>query len=220
MSEISYRLVYFNLKGRAEVCRLLFTLANQKYEEVNIAFEDWPTKKETLPFGQAPVLEVTQNGKTVVIAQSHAIERFLANKFNLFGKDDIERARIDMIIEQVTDLFNSLIIIYRKTESEEKKQELEKALTESVPKGLKLIQNLYEANNEENPASGYLVGDKLTYADITLVNFYDWLRESRDKVLKGLPRLEEHFNKIRNLDSLKQHYEKSDKVRLTILFPN
>lgn len=43
-----------------------------------------------MPYGQMPVLEV--NG--VKLSQSRAIERFLAKKFDLAGKDEWEQAKV------------------------------------------------------------------------------------------------------------------------------
>ena len=210
-----YKLIYFNLKARAEVIRLLFSVFDQKFEDIRHPLEEWPSIKPTLPFQQAPVLEITENGKTYQIAQSHAIERFLANRFNLLGKTEIERAQVDMIGEEIVDLFTELFTIYRKKDTDEKRKELEETLKENVPNGLKLIQNLLEANK-----SGYLVGDGITLVDIQLINFYDWLRERKNQVLENFPSLKKHEELVRSHPKLVEHLKKSDKVRLTMIFPN
>ena len=41
----SYKLIYFNSRGGAEVCRLVFAAAGQEYEDVRIPREEWPDKK-------------------------------------------------------------------------------------------------------------------------------------------------------------------------------
>jgi glutathione S-transferase len=56
--------------------------------------------KPTTPFGQLPVLEV--NGKK--LAQSRAVERYVAREYGLFGATVVEGALIDMTAEQVRDL--------------------------------------------------------------------------------------------------------------------
>ena len=93
---VIYKLKYFNLRGRAELARLILALADQEYEDFRFEREQWPEQKANTPFGKAPVLEVTENGKTTQISQSLAIARFLASRFNLYGKHDLEKAEIDM----------------------------------------------------------------------------------------------------------------------------
>ena len=55
-----------------------------------------------MPGGQLPVLEI--DGEK--IAQSITIARFLANKFNLTGKTEIEKAKADMILDCIQDIGN------------------------------------------------------------------------------------------------------------------
>ena len=40
----SYKLVYFNGRGRAEVTRLIFVVSDQQFEDVRLT--DWPNGKE------------------------------------------------------------------------------------------------------------------------------------------------------------------------------
>ena len=40
----SYKVVYFNGRGRAELTRLLFVAAGQQFEDVRVS--DWPNGKE------------------------------------------------------------------------------------------------------------------------------------------------------------------------------
>jgi glutathione S-transferase len=217
----SYKLTYFPLRNLAEVTRVLFTLGGQDFEDIHISFEDWPNHKSAQIFHQIPVLELTENDKTVRLAQSNTVERFLANKFGLFGDDELERARIDMICEQVKDLHLIFIDIYsalyyKRPGHELKRKELETALTETVPAILKLIQKLYEENQAATNNSGFLVGSKISYADVKLVNIYDWLLDRKDAVLEQLRDLKQHYEKIRSLPKLKEHYNKSDNLQLTL----
>lgn len=41
----SYKLYYFEGRGRAELCRLLFALAGEKYEDIRFTQEQWPAFK-------------------------------------------------------------------------------------------------------------------------------------------------------------------------------
>lgn len=215
-----YKLIYFHLKGRGEVTRTLFRLANQPYEDYRLPLDEtWIPLKPQYPFHQLPVLQVTEpDKKTYRIAQSHAIERFLANRFGLFGKNDAERAQIDMIGEQIVDVFNPILMIYRKPDSAvEKKSELAEALSEKVPAGLKMIQNLLETNNN---GRGFLVGDRLSLVDVQLINFYDWLRAEKGQVLDKLPALKRHDELVRSQPKIAEQSKQSAGVRLARLFPN
>ena len=68
-----YKLNYFNGRGRAELIRLVFAAAGQKYEDHRIEKEQWPELKAKTPFGQAPWLEIHDNGHVTVLAQSVTI---------------------------------------------------------------------------------------------------------------------------------------------------
>lgn len=95
-----YKLTYFNFRGRAEIHRLLFDIAGQKFEDKRLTFDEWRESKADYPFQQVPVLDVTESdGRSYRIAQSHSITRFLAKRFNLAGRDDVEAAQCDMINE-------------------------------------------------------------------------------------------------------------------------
>jgi glutathione S-transferase len=223
MSKVTYRLVYFPLKGRGEVSRILFILTGQEFEDVRVEFGDWPKIKSEMPMRQLPVLQIYENGRMLELAQSNSIERFLANRFGLMGKDDVERARIDMINEQVVDMRNMLHAIYsgiyyKKADATEKKKELDKALDEAIPNGYKFIERLFAENQLNHPNSGFLVGDSISYADVKLFVFHDWLRDRRDEILNRVPLLKEHFLRIRVLPQLKEHFLSSDTTQVTLLF--
>lgn len=105
-----YRLHYFNWRGRAELARYLFAIAEQEYEDVRFdRVTEWPLIKPTMPFGQVPVLEIKEGDKSTFISQSIAIARFLARKFKLDGNSELEKAQVDMVAEQLTDVLNELV---------------------------------------------------------------------------------------------------------------
>lgn len=90
-------------------------------------------------------------------------------------------------------------------------------MRDKVPHYLKLIQNILEANKQEN---GFLVGDSLTLADIVLMNEYEWLREHKRRILENFPSLKQHDERIRNIPKIAEHLKKNEGVRLSIRFPN
>jgi glutathione S-transferase len=101
MSSSTYKLTYFNGRGLAETSRMLFKAAGQQFEDYRypIAIKDgqytrpeWDADKPKYIYEKIPVLEI--DGGKYTIAQSKAIERFLAHRFNMFGKNDVEAALI------------------------------------------------------------------------------------------------------------------------------
>uniref|UniRef100_H2ZGW2 glutathione transferase n=1 Tax=Ciona savignyi TaxID=51511 RepID=H2ZGW2_CIOSA len=100
----SYKLYYFNARGRAESTRLLFAAAGVAYEDYRYEREEWGIAKPSMPFGQLPVLEV--NGTKY--GESAAINRYLAKKFNMMGKDDESALRIDSYAELLYGLIPKL----------------------------------------------------------------------------------------------------------------
>jgi len=112
----TYKLTYFNGRGLAETSRLIFAAAGQKFEDVRFEREQWPAIKPTTPLGQVPVLEVDG----VKIPQSTAIARFLAKRFNLAGKTDVEQAQVDVVVDTIQDLFHAFLPIIREQDETKK----------------------------------------------------------------------------------------------------
>ena len=74
--EPSYRLTYFNIRGRAEFIRWIFAAGGQAYIDNRVATADWPALKPTTPFGQLPILEICEGSRVTTLAQSMAIGKF------------------------------------------------------------------------------------------------------------------------------------------------
>ena len=131
-----------------------------------------------MPGGQLPVLEIDG----IKIGQSITIARYLANKFHLAGKTDIEKAQADMILDCIQDigngkfLFHKLSNLYFSTanifdsnflylellrakfqQKEEIKKELsEKITTQSMPSFLNNLTKILEENG-----GNYMVGNEV-----------------------------------------------------------
>ena len=181
----TYKLHYFNVRGRAEISRLIFAAAGQKYEDARFEHEQWPSLKAEMPLGQVPVLEV--NGTK--LPQSGAIARFLAKEFHLAGKDNFEQAQADA----VADTINDLVTAYLPVRSD---QELtKKFLEETLPKHLQNLEILGKLYGQGGP---FFVGNKLTWADLlfydigetflqldgNVLDKYSWLKQNRAEVEK------------------------------------
>jgi glutathione S-transferase len=172
----TYKLYYFNGRGRAEIARLIFAAAGEKFEDIRYGSDQWPAHKSEMPLGQMPVLEF--NG--VKLPQSMTIARFLAKQFNLAGKDYFEQAKVDVVVDTLLDLTTALAPAHREQDAT-KKQELFKTLfAEKLPK---LLQNLEIVGKMYGNGGSFFVNNNLTWADLAFYFVSDGLLEVDANVL-------------------------------------
>ncbi|OWF38469.1 S-crystallin SL11-like [Mizuhopecten yessoensis] len=156
-----YRVIYFDARGRAEPIRLSLAAAGQVFEDKRVQSEEWEKMKSEMPQGAVPILSVDGH----MIAQSTAILRYIAREYDMYGEGTKNMTMVDTIISTYEDFFTEMIKPYME-QDEDKKKELRKAFGEKVvPKFVKIMSKTL-SDNKEN--SGWLVGSKLTVADIVV----------------------------------------------------
>jgi len=177
-----YKLTYFNARGRAEIARLLFVLADVKYTDNRVERGDFPALKESLPTGQIPTLEV--EGKSVVLTQSMAIARYLAQQFNLAGADLYEQAQANAVVDTLNEMIESYVNRVMHAPDAEKAAAADNFKTELAPKHLAKIEKIIAAYGSADQK--FCVGSSLTWADVAVYSFI-WT----------MPHVCEHFPRIR-----------------------
>jgi len=115
---------------------------------------------------RAPLL-VTPDG---VIGQSKAMERFLAKRFGLMGKDAVQEAMIDCVAEHCRDIKDAerkkgFSFFARDKTEEEKKALREEWYSTDLPVWLKKLEDAVKVTSK---AEGYAVGEELSYADVAI----------------------------------------------------
>ena len=79
-------LVYFDFEGKAQAIRLALFIAGIPFTDQRIDREEWRQLKSLMPYGQLPVLEVTdEDGSVTRIPQSLAILTYVGRLAGLFG---------------------------------------------------------------------------------------------------------------------------------------
>eukprot|EP00762_Andalucia_godoyi_P006908 ANDGO_08342.mRNA.1 Glutathione S-transferase 1 len=159
----SYKLTYFKGRGRAEIVRLVFAEAGVAYTDHRIEQEEWPALKASgyAPFGQLPVLEVDG----VVYGQSIALARFVARRFHLLGNSDTDALKVDMIIDEASDIGSKLSEWYRA--AADKKQEVVDDMVEKfLPMHIRYLNKLLGDND-------YFLGSSFSLADIAIYNILE-----------------------------------------------
>ncbi|CAJ0581573.1 unnamed protein product, partial [Mesorhabditis spiculigera] len=197
-----YKLSYFDIRGLAETTRKLFALANQEFEDNRVPREQWADLKPKAPFGQMPYLEV--DGK--LLAQSKAINRYLAKKFGFAGKDDWESAQIDAWVDQLNDFNTELrpyfIVVAGYGEGD--KDKLYKEVVEPArDKIFPLIVKQLKANG-----SGFLVGSKVSWLDVTLSCHIETFLQFVPDYLDKYPEVTASFKKVQEIPEIKAWIEK------------
>jgi len=160
----TYKLTYFDGRGKGEIIRLVLTAADVPFEDNRISHEDFVKVKQDLPFLQVPIFEI--DGK-ITLCQSSAIARHLARKYNLAGKSELEQVQADVIVDCIQDSISPIPVFWRFEQDPIRKAELKrKYIEEQLPAWLTKLEALLVANNG---GDGYFVGDELTLADLHLV---------------------------------------------------
>lgn len=159
----TYKLYYFNTRGRAEIARLILAAAGQTFEDVRYSKDEWELHKSEMPLGQLPVLEIDG----FKLPQSLTIARFLANRFKLAGKDNFEQAQADAIIDTMADTTEKFIPIMFEQDQEKKKKLEENFYNIELPKLLDHLDILMKSFGNGGP---YFVGNSLTWADLMFYN--------------------------------------------------
>ncbi|KDO19109.1 hypothetical protein SPRG_15022 [Saprolegnia parasitica CBS 223.65] len=100
---------YFDIPGRAEITRLLFTIGDVPFQDKRIPKALYPHLKPKLrlPFGSLPTLEV--QGETY--GCSLAIARYAAKRVGLYPDDPLEAFRIDHFAGLVHDTMVTLLVV-------------------------------------------------------------------------------------------------------------
>ena len=191
----TYKLYYFNSKGRAESIRFVFAQAGVQYEDIRLNQEQWAEFKPKTPYGQMPVLEV--DGK--MLSGSGPIERFLAEQYELAGSNAFENADIASILDVVDDLGHRLIPCFFEKD-EARKAELKKGLEEThIPKYFGVLEKRAAANNS---ADGWIYGPKVTYADFGVYLMSGYVKFLVPNVLDNYPALKKLHDSVEKLPNI------------------
>jgi glutathione S-transferase len=113
------RLTYFDFAGsRGEECRIALHLAGVDFDDVRVKSADWPTLKESMPFGAMPVLQMP--GKPP-LAHSNAILVFIGRQHGLHPVDAFEAARHEAMMCAVEELRHTITPTLRIADPEQKR---------------------------------------------------------------------------------------------------
>ena len=199
-----YILHYFNINSRASIPRAILSYVKADWENHLITHEDWPKYKTSglCEFEQLPVLEV--DGKKY--CESNAIHMYLAEKYNLMGKNPEENYQIANLLMTLDD-FYAVAINYFKCTDESKKEEFQKKSEEK----LKFFIDKFEKRYVGLGKHKYFLGDKFTLADIfltcVLIDNINAIKMKECPFKEIAPNLGKLIDRVKE-NELKEYFEK------------
>mmetsp|Transcript_34286 Transcript_34286/g.98653 ORF Transcript_34286/g.98653 Transcript_34286/m.98653 type:complete len:236 (+) Transcript_34286:42-749(+) len=170
MAQPSLKLTYFNVKGRAELTRLVFAAGDVDYEDERVSRDEMKRRKEAgeLPFGQFPVLSV--DGQ--LFAQSYSIAKYAAKLAGLMPADPLAALAVESIVDSTDDVRSKFVPIrYMPISAEERLGKYADFFGSTLPPWLERFEKLLDASGQ----GGFFVGGALTLADIAVFNMCDYL---------------------------------------------
>ncbi len=175
------KLTYFNVRGRAEIIRLILEETETPYIDEFVTTEQWGKLKPTLPLQQLPVYMDEEDNQ--LLFQSHAIYRHLARKHNLYGKNEIEHSRCDIVEETCKDIRNALFGLFWNPGFDALRKQFE---SDQLPVFIQQLEMLLNRNSESD---SFFVGSQLTYVDFIVWVLLDSIRPLSQSSLDQSPSL-------------------------------
>jgi len=157
---ISYKLRYFNIRGRGEQIRLLLA-------EIGVKWEDTPegNYKGDTTFGQLPVLYATHaDGFTEEIPQSMAILRYMSRLYGYYGSNEAERTKVDYLSDGINDWRTTFCVAGGYPNYGRNQDENAKYLNTLMPTHAAIYERILS-----HSSSGFLVGHRMSFVDVQLL---------------------------------------------------
>lgn len=178
----SYTLYYFNGRGRAEICRMLFAAASIQYNDKRIEFSEWTQFKTKMPCHMLPILEIDTETQ---VPQSMAISRYLAREFGFHGKNNLDMFKVDAICDSLFELFNDYMAMYNEKDAA-KKTELQQRYANTCRRVFPYLEKTLDANKG---GSGWFIGDQMLVCDMMCYAALENPVQENANLLKEYPKV-------------------------------
>ena len=222
-----YKLYYWPMiQGRGEVIRLSF-------EEAGVEYIDVARNNQGQEDNQNAIIDILQNTNLmsppfappflidgdIMIAQAAAILQYLAPKVGLIGESHEEQTFAHQIQLTVSDLLTEVhdthhpiaSELYYEDQIEESKKRSANFIKLRIPKYLDYFEKII-ANNKSN--SGWLIGNSLTYPDLSLFQVVEGLNYAFPKAFANIAHYYTKTLKLRDAVAARPNianYLKSDR---------
>jgi len=200
-----YRLVYFDVPGRAEAIRICAHAAGIQLEDVRLERTEFAKMKANgeFLFGQVPVLYI--DGQQY--CQTNAILRYFGKLAGLYPEDPLQALKVDMLIDAGEDLSAKFLPLYQETDEEKKTLMRQEIANGYMKTWLERVNSILASSGATVETPRFLLGDNLSIADISLYRMALYFTEGR---LNGIPTtiIDDNAPLISGLVNLVRNHEK------------
>jgi len=220
----SFKLYDIDTNEHSEIIRLIFSFVGVLYKDKRIKQDEWNKIKEQMSFEQLPILRINNQLK---IFHLHAIIRYLAREFHLYGISKYDYAIVDMVLETTRQLQEKIFDQLKNSTDDE--QKLNQFITDHSTIYLKQLEEFYEIFNRHGPfylgsyisLADLIVYDTINYLikiDTKLLENYSHLKEAR-RYLEKHPRISNYINTKTNNQNKTSHQKSPQTQRHRIKSP-
>jgi len=210
-----FEFFYFGLVGRGEVVRAIFRLAKREFDEKTITFDDWKNYKGKMLLGQIPALNETTSTGTRQICQSTTIMRHLGRIFKLYGNTEEEHCQVDMVIDYLYDVRETLYKAVHPRLFGSKDETLEVNHYKNVVPGH--LENFCKLAAVSKSSKGFLVNDDMTIADVFAYDVFDQMRQVKPSVFANNAKITAFLKACEGHDGFKAYLPKRSKSELVAI---
>ncbi|KAM6922293.1 glutathione S-transferase 3-like [Lycodopsis pacificus] len=191
---------YFNGRGKMESIRWLLAVAEVEFDEVYLTTREQYEKLLSdgdLMFEQVPLVEI--DGMKLI--QTKAILNYIAEKYSLHGKDLKDRVAINMYSEGLMDLMEMIMMLAFAADT---KAQLDTIETKAINRYLPVF---------EKALAGpiYLVGSKISCADVQLLECTLMLEEKFCGILAKFPNVKSFQGRMSEIPAIKKFLQPGSK---------
>ena len=134
---------------------------------------------------------------------------YLAKKFGLAGKDELENAYVNMYALQLADIANKMELAIWEPDKAKKKELFDEIENTILPTNMKYFEDRLASNR-----TGFLVGDGLTLADLQLFSFLLTLSKKKEKTIENFPLIRSFDERIKAHPRIADWIAKTTKAKL------